>query len=151
MSSSVSSSSDDYNSAYLDKFPLGDSDSEELVSLDDNQGSYQGVPVTPDWQGLPEGAFISEPTCSDKAKMYCTGRKVAVALAIIVALAVAIMGILALVGIHHPHTGLASLGNAIGQNGSIAMIATGVPVAALIKFMDWAYDRRRRFQYEHVS
>lgn len=91
------------------------------------------------------------PSFFEKVKESCSARKVIVAFTIITGLAVAIIGALALVGIHYPHTTLASLGNSIGLEGSISMVALGTTGAGVIKFIDWAIDRRSKFTYQSVS
>ena len=55
-----------------------------------------------------------------------------VAISMIVALAVAIIGALALTGVLCPDTSLIALGNSIGYAGSIAMISSGCTLALLI-------------------
>ena len=73
----------------------------------------------------------SEPVFFEKVQGVCCSKPV-LGISVIVALALALIGSLALTGILYPNTPFAALGNTIGQPGSIAMLSSGGAAALLI-------------------
>lgn len=88
-------------------------------------------------------------TFFEKTQETCCS-KPALGISVIVALAVAIIGSLALAGILYPHTPLAALGNAIGQIGSIVMLSSGGTAALLILVVSICCARNSQIQSTEI-
>lgn len=94
-----------------------------------------------------EKSEANESSCSRKA--CCTPRKSrlwVLALATVAALAVLIIGGLALGGVQNPHGLLASFGKAIGLKGSIAMVAASGGTLFLLQPFRWCIKEESEYE-----
>lgn len=100
--------------------------------------------------GVPEDRFLSEEVQRDLEREGVSTRKSSSGCKIsccVLGLALAIIGSLALAGLHYPHSSLGPMGQAIGQTGSISMVAVGGGIL-LLTALGYCCARRKKDEYE---